>query len=71
MKLNFLMVQIKIMSKIKKAIKERILVLDGAMGTMLQRCKFSEEDFRGSVLRIFHTPSKEITIYYRLRNLKQ
>ncbi|MAZ27936.1 MAG: 5-methyltetrahydrofolate--homocysteine methyltransferase [Cytophagaceae bacterium] len=29
------------------ALQERILVLDGAMGTMLQRYKFSEEDFRG------------------------
>lgn len=30
-----------------KALSERILVLDGAMGTMLQRYKFTEEDFRG------------------------
>lgn len=30
-----------------KALKDRILVLDGAMGTMLQRYKFSEEDYRG------------------------
>ncbi|MEM8927285.1 MAG: homocysteine S-methyltransferase family protein [Bacteroidota bacterium] len=35
------------MSKIKEILKERILVLDGAMGTMLQRYKFTEEDFRG------------------------
>jgi len=35
------------MSKIQQAIKDRILVLDGAMGTMLQRNKFEEEDFRG------------------------
>ncbi len=26
---------------------EKILVLDGAMGTVIQRLKFSEEDFRG------------------------
>jgi len=32
---------------IYKAIQNRILVLDGAMGTMLQRYNFSEEDFRG------------------------
>lgn len=32
---------------LKKALKERILILDGAMGTMLQAYKFSEEDFRG------------------------
>jgi 5-methyltetrahydrofolate--homocysteine methyltransferase len=30
-----------------KAISERILILDGAMGTMIQRYNFSEEDYRG------------------------
>jgi len=33
-------------AKIRKLAAERILVLDGAMGTMIQRHKFSEEDFR-------------------------
>lgn len=32
---------------IKELLKERILVLDGAMGTMIQRYKLEEEDFRG------------------------
>ena len=41
------------MSKIQDAIKERILVLDGAMGTMLQRNNFSEEDFRGEQFKDF------------------
>jgi 5-methyltetrahydrofolate--homocysteine methyltransferase len=41
------------MSNIQKAIKERILVLDGAMGTMLQRYNFSEEDFRGERFKDF------------------
>lgn len=35
------------MSNIYKEIQKRILVLDGAMGTMLQQYKFTEEDFRG------------------------
>lgn len=35
------------MSDIHNALQHRILVLDGAMGTMLQRYNFSEEDFRG------------------------
>ena len=35
------------MSSIHEAIKKNILILDGAMGTMLQRYNFSEEDFRG------------------------
>ena len=33
--------------KLYKALNERILVLDGAMGTMLQRYNFQEEDYRG------------------------
>ena len=32
---------------IKEILKERILVLDGAMGTMIQRHPLEEEDFRG------------------------
>src|SRR5436305_4387874 len=28
-------------------LRERIIVLDGAMGTMIQRRKLSEEDYRG------------------------
>lgn len=35
------------MKKIEEILDERILILDGAMGTMLQRYKFSEADFRG------------------------
>lgn len=35
------------MPQIKNILKERILILDGAMGTMIQRYKLTEEDFRG------------------------
>ncbi|PSG90771.1 homocysteine S-methyltransferase family protein [Aurantibacter aestuarii] len=35
------------MSHINEELKKRILVLDGAMGTMLQQYNFTEEDFRG------------------------
>lgn len=34
------------MKDIKSILKDRILVLDGAMGTMIQRHKLEEEDFR-------------------------
>lgn len=34
------------MKDIKSILKERILVLDGAMGTMIQRYQLEEEDFR-------------------------
>ena len=32
---------------IKEELKKRVLVLDGAMGTMIQRYKLEEEDYRG------------------------
>jgi 5-methyltetrahydrofolate--homocysteine methyltransferase len=35
------------MVEIEKILKERIMILDGAMGTMIQRHKLEEEDFRG------------------------
>ena len=41
------------MSKIKQALLNRILVLDGAMGTMLQAYKFTEADFRGERFKDF------------------
>lgn len=42
------------MNKIQQALQNRILILDGAMGTMLQRYKFSEADFRGERFKNFH-----------------
>ena len=44
------------MCKIKEEIKKRILVLDGAMGTMLQRHNFTEEDFRGERFKEYPSP---------------
>lgn len=39
-------------------LKKRILVLDGAMGTMIQRYKLSEEDFRGERFKDHGKPLK-------------
>jgi len=36
---------------IKSILQERIMVLDGAMGTMIQRYKLEEEDFRGDYFK--------------------
>ncbi|MFT0155805.1 homocysteine S-methyltransferase family protein [Tenacibaculum ascidiaceicola] len=44
------------MSNIYQEIQKRILVLDGAMGTMLQEYKFTEEDFRGERFKDYPTP---------------
>lgn len=41
-----------------KALNERILVLDGAMGTMLQRYNFQEEDYRGERFKDWAYPVK-------------
>ena len=35
-------------AKLTAQLQERILILDGGMGTMIQRCQFSEEEFRGT-----------------------
>ncbi|MGP8192942.1 MAG: methionine synthase [Methylovirgula sp.] len=39
---------------LRAAAAERILVLDGAMGTMIQTHRFSEADFRGARFKDFH-----------------
>ncbi|SDM01788.1 homocysteine S-methyltransferase family protein [Kriegella aquimaris] len=44
------------MKNIKEILQERILVLDGAMGTMLQRYKFTEADFRGERFKDWKSP---------------
>jgi 5-methyltetrahydrofolate--homocysteine methyltransferase len=41
---------------IKDLLQTRILILDGAMGTMLQRYKFTEEDFRGERFKDWEYP---------------
>ena len=46
------------MSKLKELLTQKILVLDGAMGTMLQRYQFSEEDFQGERFKNWEIPVK-------------
>ncbi len=43
---------------VKKALEEKILVLDGAMGTMIQAYKFEEEDYRGERFKEYAHPLK-------------
>lgn len=43
---------------IECALQQRILILDGAMGTMLQRFKLREEDYRGARLAAHPYPLK-------------
>ena len=37
--------------ELRRLLQQRILVLDGAMGTMIQRYQLSEEEFRGERYR--------------------
>jgi 5-methyltetrahydrofolate--homocysteine methyltransferase len=46
------------MTKIEQSLTEKILVLDGAMGTMLQAYKFDEKDFRGERFKDHPSPLK-------------
>ena len=46
------------MNSIYDILKEKILVLDGAMGTMIQDYKFSESDFRSSRFKDHPSPVK-------------
>ncbi len=43
---------------LEKALKERILILDGAMGTMIQRHKLEEDDYRGERFKGAEKPLK-------------
>ncbi|MCF8246226.1 MAG: methionine synthase [Saprospiraceae bacterium] len=42
-------------ASLQEAIKSRILILDGAMGTMIQRYKLQEKDYRGERFADWHT----------------
>ncbi len=46
------------MSELKEILKERILVLDGAMGTMIQSYKLQEADYRGERFSDYHMDIK-------------
>ena len=43
---------------IRKELEKRILIIDGAMGTMIQRYKLAEEDYRGERFKDWHTDVK-------------
>ena len=46
------------MKTIQDCLKERILIIDGAMGTMIQRHKLSEADYRGERFKDWHCDVK-------------
>ena len=46
------------MTDIRKELEKRILIIDGAMGTMIQRHKLQEADYRGERFKDWHTDVK-------------
>lgn len=46
------------MKTLQDCLKERILIIDGAMGTMIQRYKLEEKDYRGEKFKDWHTDVK-------------
>ena len=40
------------MKNIKEILNERILIIDGAMGTMIQQYKLAESDYRGDISEV-------------------
>jgi 5-methyltetrahydrofolate--homocysteine methyltransferase len=47
----------------RSLLKEKILFLDGAMGTMIQTYKLDEAAFRGEKFKNHNKPLQEITIF--------
>lgn len=43
---------------LEKSFTERILIIDGAMGTMIQRHDLEEEDFKGDLFKDHPLPLK-------------
>ena len=46
------------MKNIRDLLNERILIIDGAMGTMIQRHKLTEADYRGKLFKDWHSDIK-------------
>ncbi|MFJ3046153.1 methionine synthase [Herbaspirillum chlorophenolicum] len=47
---------------LRDLMSKRILILDGAMGTMIQQYKLTEEDYRGERFADFSVPGKELFV---------
>ena len=53
---------------LRALLAERILILDGAMGTMIQQYKLSEADYRGPRFADFKAPSGERELFVKGNN---
>ncbi len=53
---------------LRQLLQNRILILDGAMGTMIQRYKLGEADYRGERFRDFSGPDSERELFLKGNN---
>ena len=53
---------------LKAELGKRILIMDGAMGTMIQQQKFTEDDYRGSRFKDFSAPKGERELFLKGNN---
>ncbi len=55
-------------TRLRAILQKRILILDGAMGTMIQRYKLTEEDYRGERFKDFTGPETVRELFVRGNN---
>ena len=55
-------------TKLRELLKQRILILDGAMGTMIQQYKLTEADYRGTRFADFKAPVGERELFIKGNN---
>jgi len=53
---------------LREALSQRILILDGAMGTMIQQYKLTEADYRGARFKDFQGPAGERELFVKGNN---
>jgi 5-methyltetrahydrofolate--homocysteine methyltransferase len=53
---------------LREALSQRILILDGAMGTMIQQYKLTEADYRGERFKDFQGPAGERELFVKGNN---
>src|SRR3990167_628099 len=54
--------------KLRELLKQRILILDGAMGTMIHQYKLTEADYRGERFADFAAPAGERQLFVKGNN---
>ena len=55
-------------SQLKSILSKRIMIMDGAMGTMIQQYPLSEEDYRGDRFITFSSPEGERELFVKGNN---